>query len=78
VTWPARIADEAMLEEVMSRPDPALVADLAAVPGDLLVLGAAGKMGPALCRLAKRADWVARGGRALGKPTKFEVRDGRF
>jgi nucleoside-diphosphate-sugar epimerase len=24
------------------------------------------------------ADWVARGGRALGKPTKFEVRDGRF
>jgi hypothetical protein len=24
------------------------------------------------------ADWVSRGGRALGKPTKFEVRDGRF
>jgi nucleoside-diphosphate-sugar epimerase len=54
--WPARIADEAMLEEVMTRPDPALVADLAAVPGDILVLGAAGKMGPTLCRLAKRAD----------------------
>jgi nucleoside-diphosphate-sugar epimerase len=54
--WPERIADEAALEEVMSRPDPALVADLAAVPGDLLVLGAAGKMGPTLCRLAKRAD----------------------
>jgi hypothetical protein len=54
--WPARIADEAMLEEVMTRPDPALVADLAATPGDLLVLGAAGKMGPTLCRLAKRAD----------------------
>lgn len=54
--WPARIADETTLEEVMTRPDPALVADLAAVPGDLLVLGAAGKMGPTLCRLAKRAD----------------------
>jgi dTDP-4-dehydrorhamnose reductase len=54
--WPARIADEAELEEVMSRPDPALQADLAAVPGDLLVLGAGGKMGPTLCRLAKRAD----------------------
>lgn len=54
--WPARIADETELEEVMSRPDPALVADLAAVPGDILVLGAAGKMGPTLCRLAKRAD----------------------
>ncbi len=54
--WPSRIADEAELEEVMSRPDPALVADLAAAPGDILVLGAAGKMGPTLCRLAKRAD----------------------
>jgi len=54
--WPARIADEAELEEVMTRPDAGLVADLAAVPGDILVLGGAGKMGPTLCRLAKRAD----------------------
>jgi nucleoside-diphosphate-sugar epimerase len=54
--WPARIADEAELEEVMTRPDAALIADLAAVPGDILVLGGAGKMGPTLCRLAKRAD----------------------
>ncbi|MBW8269814.1 NAD-dependent epimerase/dehydratase family protein [Caldovatus aquaticus] len=54
--WPERIADEEALEEVLSRPDAALRADLAAVPGDLLVLGAAGKMGPTLCRLAKRAD----------------------
>jgi hypothetical protein len=54
--WPDRIADEAALEEVLSRPDPALVADLAAAPGDILVLGAGGKMGPTLCRLAKRAD----------------------
>jgi len=54
--WPTRIADEAELEEIMSRPDAALEADLAAVPGDLLVLGAAGKMGPTLCRLARRAD----------------------
>ncbi len=53
---PAHIADEAMLEEVMTRPDQALIDDLAAVPGDILVLGAAGKMGPTLCRLAKRAD----------------------
>lgn len=54
--WPDHITDEATLEDVMTRPDPALVADLAAVPGDILVLGAAGKMGPTLCRLAKRAD----------------------
>ncbi|QDT14276.1 NAD-dependent epimerase/dehydratase family protein [Alienimonas californiensis] len=24
------------------------------------------------------ADWIARGGRTLGKPTRFEVRDGRY
>ncbi len=53
---PSTIADEDALEEVLSRPDPALAADLAAVPGDILVLGAAGKMGPTLCRQAKRAD----------------------
>jgi hypothetical protein len=54
--WPERIVDEAELEEVMTRPDAALRTDLAAVPGALLVLGAGGKMGPTLCRLAKRAD----------------------
>lgn len=54
--WPGRIADEDELEEVMTRPDPALAADLGAAPGDLIVLGAAGKMGPTLCRMAKRAD----------------------
>ena len=58
--WPTTIADEQTLEEVLSRPDPALVADLAAAPGDILVLGAAGKMGPTLCRQAKRADPLRR------------------
>lgn len=48
--------DEAALEDMLSRPDDALRDDLAAVPGALLVLGGAGKMGPSLCRLAKRAD----------------------
>jgi nucleoside-diphosphate-sugar epimerase len=45
----------AALEEFMTRPSPLLVADLARVPGDVLVLGVAGKMGPALARMAKRA-----------------------
>lgn len=52
---PARIADVAALEELMSRPSRALVVDLAAVDGDILVLGAGGKMGPSLARLARRA-----------------------
>ena len=48
-------ATEADLEELLSRPSPQLVQDLAALPGDVLVLGAGGKMGPSLARLARRA-----------------------
>src|SRR5512147_48197 len=46
---------ESALEEFMTRPTPALAADLARAPGDILVLGVGGKMGPTLARLAKRA-----------------------
>ncbi|MFE9861091.1 NAD-dependent epimerase/dehydratase family protein [Streptomyces sp. NPDC005780] len=47
--------DEAALEERLATPSPALVADFGRLEGDLLVLGAGGKMGPSLCRLARRA-----------------------
>ncbi len=43
------------LEEFMSRPTPALEADLAKTQGDILILGVGGKMGPTLARMAKRA-----------------------
>ncbi len=52
---PATLADIDTLEEVMTRPTPALEAALASLDGDIMVLGAGGKMGPTLCRLAKRA-----------------------
>ena len=52
---PDTIGDVAELEELMTRPSAALSADLAAVEGDLIILGAGGKMGPTLARLAKRA-----------------------
>jgi len=52
---PERFADVAALEEFMSAPSPALAADLARAPGDILVLGVGGKMGPTLARMAKRA-----------------------
>jgi nucleoside-diphosphate-sugar epimerase len=48
--------DEDELEERLSRPSDALTASLAAAPGDVLVLGAGGKMGPSLSRMARRAD----------------------
>ena len=52
---PERFDDVEALEEFMTRPDPALVDDLAAIDGDILVLGVGGKMGPTLARLARRA-----------------------
>ena len=43
------------LQALMTTPSLALIADLAAIPGDILILGVGGKMGPTLARLAKRA-----------------------
>lgn len=48
-------ADIEALEERLSRPDDDVVADLAALDGDIMVLGATGKIGPTLTRMAKRA-----------------------
>jgi nucleoside-diphosphate-sugar epimerase len=53
---PDRFDDERHLEEVMTQPSDALVRELERVPGDLMVLGVGGKMGPTLARLAKRAS----------------------
>ena len=39
----------------MTAPGDALVADLAGVDGDIVILGVGGKMGPTLARMAKRA-----------------------
>src|SRR5215471_8181208 len=52
---PDRFTDIDELESFMTAPGQALVDDLAAVEGDILVLGVGGKMGPTLARLAKRA-----------------------
>ena len=52
---PDRFRDVDHLEEVMTTPSAALVADMAKMPGDLVILGVGGKIGPTLARLAKRA-----------------------
>jgi nucleoside-diphosphate-sugar epimerase len=50
------IHNEAELEERLSRPTEQDIAALAALDGDLLILGAGGKMGPSLAKLARRAS----------------------
>jgi nucleoside-diphosphate-sugar epimerase len=52
---PSRFETVEHLEDVMTAPAPALVDDLARVPGGIIVLGVGGKMGPTLTRMAKRA-----------------------
>src|SRR4051794_35742788 len=55
-TLPETIADTGALDELLCRPTRALVDDLAAVDGDIMILGVAGKMGPTLAGLAKAAS----------------------
>jgi nucleoside-diphosphate-sugar epimerase len=46
---------ETELEELLSRPTPGAIEVLRHLPGDLLILGAGGKMGPTLAMMARRA-----------------------
>jgi nucleoside-diphosphate-sugar epimerase len=55
VNLPNCFEDIEHLEDVMSTPSQALVDALTRVPGDIMVLGVGGKMGPTLARMAKRA-----------------------
>lgn len=52
---PKGFASVEELDAFLSAPSPALIADLAAVPGDIMVVGVGGKMGPTVARMAKRA-----------------------
>jgi len=47
--------NEEELDELLSQPTEATVEALRRAPGDLVVLGAGGKMGPTLARMARRA-----------------------
>jgi nucleoside-diphosphate-sugar epimerase len=53
------IADVVQLEDLLSEPTEAAVRALAELPGDLVVLGVGGKMGPTLARMARRATDLA-------------------
>ena len=59
MTAPSAPRSEAELDELLSAPRDATVAALARVPGDIIVLGAGGKMGPTLARMARRAAGAA-------------------
>ena len=52
---PVAFRDVEHLEDVMTTPSPALMAELVKLPGDIIILGVGGKIGPTLARHAKRA-----------------------
>lgn len=67
---------EAELEDLLSTPSQELVDDLSALDGDLVVLGAGGKVGPTLCLMAQRALDRSGGKRqvvAVSRWSEFDV-----
>lgn len=65
----------AELEERLSRPSEAVVSAMKAIDGDLLILGAGGKMGPSLVRLARRAADLAGSPRHIIAVSRFRNSD---
>ena len=61
------------LEERLSRPTPAVIDLMRELPGDIIVLGAAGKMGPSLTRMAKRASDEAGTSRRVIAVSRFST-----
>lgn len=53
--YPEYFANEAELDDFMSTPDQGVIDDLASLDGDIMIVGVAGKMGPTVARMAKRA-----------------------
>jgi nucleoside-diphosphate-sugar epimerase len=66
-----RIENVAQLEQMLSEPTAGLIEMFRKIPGDVLVLGAAGKMGPTLTRMAKRASDAAGSKRRVIAVSRF-------
>lgn len=56
---PSTIRDTEHLDELLSEPTPGVIETLSRLEGDVIVLGAAGKMGPTLTRMIRRASDAA-------------------
>ena len=69
---PDKVAGETTLERLLTTPRPELVKDLRTGSGDLIVLGAGGKMGPSLAKLARAGlDAAGRTGDVVHAVSRF-------
>jgi nucleoside-diphosphate-sugar epimerase len=56
ISLPSRIENEQLLEDLLSTPTEAAIEALRQCDGDVIILGVAGKMGPSLASMVKRAS----------------------
>jgi nucleoside-diphosphate-sugar epimerase len=56
---PTGVADDAALDDLLSAPTPAAIEAVRRTAGDVIILGVAGKMGPSLAAMVKRASDAA-------------------
>ena len=73
--FPTTVENEEQLEELLSRPSDADVAFMAGLAGDVVVLGAGGKMGPSLARRLRRATDAAGRPRRVAAVSRFSSAD---
>lgn len=69
------IANEKMLNELLTSPSSDLVEDIQKIKGDIMVLGAGGKMGPDICILAKKAIDLAKSNQKVYAVSRFSDKD---
>lgn len=62
---------EAELDDALSRPSAGVIQALNDCPGDVIILGAGGKMGPTVARMARRAADLAREPRRVLAVSRF-------
>jgi hypothetical protein len=66
-----RMWNEETLNAMLSEPSEMLIADMARLEGDIMILGAGGKMGPTLSAMAKRASDAAGKNRHVYAVSRF-------
>jgi len=75
MSLPNRIQDEIELDDLLSTPSERAIEVLAGLEGDILFLGVAGKMGPTMARMAKRASDAAGTPRRIIGASRFSYGD---
>ena len=68
---PDQIQNESHLEDLLSEPTEKTIEAMSSIAGDIIFLGAGGKMGPSLVRMAKRASDAAGVDRKLIAVSRF-------